>query len=86
VEALHVPVLTLASSTLTVKTPHPMSAPHYIVSHTVVLAGGQFLDRKTFTYTDQPVSTHTLPAGYKGKVIVTSTCNLHDFWVKTITV
>ena len=86
VEALHVPVLTLASSTLTVKTPHPMSAPHYIVSHTVVLAGGQFLDRKTFVPTDTPVSTHTLPAGYKGKVTVTSTCNLHDFWVKTITV
>ena len=27
-----------------------------------------------------------LPAGYKGKVTVTSTCNLHDFWVTSITV
>jgi superoxide reductase len=86
VEALHVPDVTVAGSTLTIKTPHPMSQPHYIVSHTVVLAGGQFLDRKTFTWTDQPVSTHTLPAGYKGPVTITSTCNLHDFWVKRITV
>jgi superoxide reductase len=86
VEALHIPVTTVADGVLTVKTPHPMTAPHFIVSHTVVLAGGKFLDRKTFTYTDQPISTHTLPAGYTGKVIVTSTCNLHDFWVKTITV
>jgi superoxide reductase len=86
VESLHVPVLTVAGGTLTVKTPHPMTAPHFIVSHTVVLAGGKFLDRKTFVYTDAPVSTHTLPAGYKGKVTVTSTCNLHDFWVETIMV
>jgi superoxide reductase len=86
VESLHVPIVTVADGVMTIKTPHPMSAPHYIVSHTVVLAGGQFLDRKTFAYTDQPVSTHTLPAGYKGKVMVTSTCNLHDFWVKTVSV
>jgi superoxide reductase len=86
VEALHVPDITVSGSTLTIKTPHPMSQPHYIVSHTVVLEDGKFLDRKTFTYTDQPVSMHTLPDGYKGRVIVTSTCNLHDFWVKTITV
>jgi len=86
VEKLHVPETMVSGSTLTVKTPHPMSEPHFIVSHTVVLAGGKFLDRKTFTWTDEPVSTHTLPDGYKGKVIITSTCNLHDFWVKTITV
>jgi superoxide reductase len=63
-----------------------MSEPHFIVSHTVVLANGAFLDRKTFTWKDKPVSTHMLPAGYTGPVTVTSTCNLHDFWVKTITV
>jgi superoxide reductase len=86
VESLHVPDTTVEGGVLTVKTPHPMSQPHYIVSHTVVLAGGKFLDRKTFTWTDEPVSTHALPAGYTGPVTVTSACNLHDFWVKKITV
>ncbi len=86
VEKLHVPIVTSSAGVLTVKTPHPMSEPHFIVSHTVVLADGKFLDRKTFTYRDQPVSTHSLPAGYTGPVTVTSTCNLHDFWVKTVSV
>ena len=58
----------------------------FIVSHSVVLGGGQYLGRKTFTPADMPVSTYTLPAGYKGPVTVTSTCNLHDFWTATITV
>jgi superoxide reductase len=86
VESLHVPVTSVSAGVLTVKTPHPMTQPHFIVSHTVVLAGGKFLDRKTFTWTDQPVSEHTLPAGYTGPVTITSSCNLHDFWVKRITV
>ena len=86
VESLHVPVLSVSGQTLTVHTPHPMSVPHYIVSHTVVLADGTYLDRKTFTPADQPISTHTLPVGYKGEVIVTSTCNLHDFWLERLTV
>lgn len=86
VESLHVPDVTVSGGQLTVHTPHPMSEPHYIVSHTVVLEGGRFLDRKTFTWKDQPTSTHTLPSGYRGEVTVTSTCNLHDFWMKTITV
>jgi len=86
VVALHVPNVSVAGSTLTVTTPHPMSAAHYIVSHTVVLAGGKFLDRHTFVPTDKPTSVHTLPAGYTGAVVITSTCNLHDFWVKQITV
>jgi superoxide reductase len=85
-ESLHVPVLTTSGQTLTVHTPHPMSPAHYIVSHTVVLEGGVFLDRKTFTPADEPTSTHTLPAGYHGDVMVTSTCNLHDFWVETLSV
>jgi superoxide reductase len=86
VEALHVPVTTVDAGVLTIRTPHPMSPAHYIVSHTVVLSGAKFLDRKTFTPADQPVSIHTLPPGYTGRVTVTSTCNLHDFWVKTLTV
>jgi len=86
VEKLHIPETTVIAGKLTIKTPHPMSEAHYIVSHTVVLGDGTFLSRKTFAYTDQPVSEHTLPAGYKGKVTVTSTCNLHDWWAKSISV
>lgn len=85
-ERLHVPEVDVADGTLTVHTPHPMSQGHYIVSHTVVLDGGRFLDRRTFAWTDQPLSTHTLPPGYKGRVIVTSTCNQHDWWVKELSV
>jgi len=86
VEALHVPVVTVSEGKMTVRTPHPMSEPHYIVSHTVVLEGGKFLSRKTFTWKDMPVSEHALPAGYKGRVTVTSTCNQHDWWLKEVTV
>ncbi len=86
VESLHVPKTQVEAGVLHVTTPHPMSDDHYIVSHTVVLAEGKFLGRKTFTPKDQPVSTHKLPDGYRGEVIVTSTCNLHDFWVKRFTV
>ncbi len=86
VEKLHIPETTVAAGKLTVKTPHPMSEEHYIVSHTVVLADGTFLSRKTFTYKDQPVSEHTLPPGYTGKLTVTSTCNQHDWWAKNISV
>jgi superoxide reductase len=83
---LHIPETTVAGGKLTIKTPHPMSEAHYIVSHTVVLADGTFLSRKTFTYKDEPVSEHALPAGYTGKVTVTSTCNQHDWWAKSISV
>ena len=85
-EATHTPLATVQGGMLTVRTPHPMSDDHFIVSHSVVLEGGKYLGRAVFTPKDQPVSTHMLPAGYKGKVTVTSTCNLHDFWVASITV
>ena len=80
-EKLHVPKLEVSGRTLTVTTPHPMSAEHYIVSHTVVLDGGHYLGRHTFMPTDKPVSTHELPDGFKGMVTVTSTCNQHDWWM-----
>jgi superoxide reductase len=85
-EATHTPVATVADGVLTVTTPHAMSEAHFIVSHSVVLDGGKYLGRAVFTPASKPVSTHMLPAGYKGKVTVTSTCNLHDFWMATITV
>jgi superoxide reductase len=59
---------------------------HYIVRHTVVLADGKVVGAKTFAPTDKPVSSHALPAGYKGKVFATSFCNKHDFWVTEFTV
>jgi superoxide reductase len=86
VEALHVPIISIKGDKMMVRTPHPMSEPHYIVSHTVVLEGGKFLARKTFTWKDEPISEHALPAGYKGRVMVTSTCNRHDWWLKEVTV
>ena len=85
-EATHVPQAKADGGMLTVTTPHVMTDAHYIVSHTVVLEDGKLLGRKTFTPKDMPVSTYMLPAGYKGKVTVTSTCNQHDFWVSNITV
>ena len=85
-EATHTPVATAQGGVLTVRTPHPMTDDHFIVSHSVVLDGGKYLGRAVFTPKDQPVSTHMLPAGYKGKVTVTSTCNQHDFWMASITV
>jgi superoxide reductase len=85
-EAKHVPIVTVKHRKMTVRTPHPMTEPHYIVSHTVVLEDGKFLSRKTFTWKDKPISEHVLPAGYKGRVTVTSTCNQHDWWLKIVTV
>lgn len=85
-EEIHVPVVTVSGTTMTVHTPHPMTEAHYIVSHTIVLEGGKFLSRKTFAWNDQPTSQHTLPANYKGRVTVTSTCNRHDWWLKEMTV
>jgi superoxide reductase len=85
-EAKHVPVVEVNGGKLSIRTPHAMSEAHYIVSHTVVLADGTFVDRKTFTWKDEPVSEFTLPAGYKGSVTVTSACNIHDLWIKTLSV
>jgi superoxide reductase len=85
-EKLHVPLVEIKDGQLTVTTPHPMSEAHFIVSHSVVLENGDFLGRQTFTWKDAPISKHALPAGYKGKIIVTSTCNQHDWWVKNITI
>ena len=86
VVASHAPQASVADGKVTIKTAHGQSEEHYIVSHSVILGDGTFVSRKTFTHKDEPVSEHALPAGYKGKVTVTSTCNQHDYWVSTITV
>ena len=85
-EKSHVPVVAISGDKITVNTPHAMSEAHYIVSHTLVLDNGGFVNRKTFTWKDQPVSEYSLPTGYKGGITVTSTCNLHDMWIKKLKV
>jgi superoxide reductase len=77
----HAPEVTVTGSTVKVVTKHPMSEAHFIVRHTLILEGGTYLGSMTFTPTDKPESSYELPAGYKGKIIATSFCNIHDFWL-----
>ena len=78
----HAPQLTVAGGKVTVFTKHGMSAKHYIVRHTLVLADGTVVGAKTFAPTDaEAKSTFELPAGYSGAFYATSFCNLHDFWM-----
>jgi len=85
-EGSHAPQVTVSGPSVAVVTKHPMSAEHHIVRHTLVLEDGTFVGGKTFTAADKPESTFELPAGYKGKIRVTSFCNLHDFWMSEETV
>jgi superoxide reductase len=80
-ESIHVPQVTITGSKVVVVTNHPMSQEHYIVRHTLLLADGTFVGAKTFTPTDKPESAYDLPNGYKGRIYVSSFCNLHDFWL-----
>ena len=77
----HAPVVTVHGDKVQVETKHPMSDAHFIVRHTLVLADGTVLGDKTFTPKDKPVSSYTLPKGYKGDLYATSFCNRHDFWL-----
>ncbi len=77
----HAPEITVDGDRVTIVTRHPMSAAHYIVRHTLVLADGTVVGGTTFTPTDKPESTYTLPAGYRGRLAATSFCNKHDFWL-----
>jgi len=63
---------------------HGMSESHYIVRHTVVAECGEVLGAKTFSWKDEPISTHELKLPAEGKaqhVFVLSYCNLHDLWL-----
>ena len=82
----HAPEVVVKGGKVAVATIHPMSAEHYIVRHTVVLADGKVVGAKTFASTDKPESSYDLPAGYKGKAYATSFCNKHDFWLTEFTV
>ncbi|HEB49511.1 MAG TPA: twin-arginine translocation signal domain-containing protein [Desulfobulbus sp.] len=77
----HAPQVTVDKDKVTIVTRHPMSAAHYIVRHTLVLADGTVIGGTTFSPADSPESTYTLPAGYSGRLYATSFCNKHDFWL-----
>ncbi len=78
----HAPVISRQGETVTITTHHPMTAGHYIVRHTLVLEDGTVAGAHTFAPTDkEAVSRHQLPAGYTGKLLATSFCNKHDFWL-----
>lgn len=80
-EGIHVPEVKVEGGKVSVVTQHPMTAEHFIVRHTVILADGTVLGAKNFASTDKPESSYDLPKDYKGKICATSFCNLHDLWV-----
>lgn len=80
-EGTHAPEVKVEGGKVSVVTPHPMTAEHFIVRHTVMLADGTALGAKNFAPTDKPESSYDLPKDYKGKICATSFCNLHDLWV-----
>jgi len=82
----HVPEVTVQGSSVTMVTKHPMSEAHHIVRHSLVLEDGTYVGGTPFTPKDKPESSYELPAGYKGKIYATSFCNLHDFWLRVVTV
>jgi superoxide reductase len=86
-EGSHAPVITVEGQKVKVQTNHPMSPKHFIVRHTLVLSDGTVLGSTTFAGTDpEAVSAYELPRGYTGKLIATSFCNLHDFWMSETTI
>ena len=82
----HAPEVKVEANKVALKTVHPMSAEHYIVRHTLVLADGTVVGGKTFQSTDKAESSFDIPSGYKGKAYATSFCNKHDFWLTEFSV
>lgn len=82
----HVPLVTVAGNKVALTTAHPMSQDHYIVRHTLVLAGGVVAGEKTYypAQDSKPAVTFEIPPGYTGKCYATSFCNLHDLWLTEI--
>lgn len=78
----HAPVITMNGNNITVTTKHVMTEKHFIVRHVALSSDGKVLGSKTFSPADkEAVSNYELPAGYKGKLFVTSFCNQHDLWL-----
>jgi superoxide reductase len=78
----HAPKIQIEAGKVSIFTVHPMTAQHFIVRHTLVLADGTVVGDKTFTSDDKPESSYELPKDYKGKIYAASFCNLHDLWVR----
>jgi superoxide reductase len=85
-EGSHAPEVKVEGGKAAVVTPHPMTAEHFIVRHSVVLADGTAVGGKTFTATDKPESAFDLPKDCKGKAYAASFCNKHDLWLTEFTV
>jgi superoxide reductase len=86
-EGAHAPKVTVEGGKVTILTPHPMTAAHFIVKHQLLTADGKVLGEKTFTpETPKAESTYDLPADFKGALWATSFCNIHDLWLTEFTV
>ena len=86
-EGLHVPKVAVEGGKVTIVTPHPMTAQHFIVKHTLITPAGKLVGEKTFASTDAKAeSAYDLPAGFTGTLWATSFCNLHDLWLTEVTV
>ena len=66
----HIPAVEVKKAgdvlTVTLQNKHPMSEAHYIVRHTVVAECGTVLGAKTFSWKDQPASTHIIAHAMNG--------------------
>ena len=79
--------LTVEGGKVTIVTPHPMTAQHFIVKHTLITPEGKLVGEKTFASTGAKAeSAYDLPAGFTGTLWATSFCNLHDLWLTEVTV
>jgi superoxide reductase len=86
-ETLHVPKVTVEGGKVTIVTPHPMTAPHFIVKHSLITPKGTIVGEKTFASTEPKAeSAYELPAGFTGTLWATSFCNLHDLWLTEVTI
>ncbi|MEN8216386.1 MAG: desulfoferrodoxin family protein [Pseudomonadota bacterium] len=82
----HAPKVSIQGNKITITTDHVMSERHYIVRHTLVSEDGKVLGAKTFSPSDEAVSTFELPEVPVSKLYATSFCNKHDLWVTEFTV
>ena len=79
---LHLPEVTVEGMKVTLLTPHPMTAEHHIVRHTVVAADGTVVGGKTFYPDKDQTAQSSYELKAKGKYVATSFCNKHDMWVR----